>query len=159
MQSVASLQSKQQHATYPNPQLRKSSPRPSPYLFMIDFNIILLSISTSVKLLQSFRFPHQSSVCISLLPRTCYTPRQPRAPWCDPIIAFGAEYKPRRSSLYRVGHKDLPLFDGALWCCSGGREVGVVSCGWLASTVVSTQNGLDRWTSGLCCCSLGVWSL
>jgi len=28
--------------------------------------------------------------------------------------------------------------------CSGGREVGVVSCGWLASTVVSTHNGLDR---------------
>jgi len=43
--------------------------------------------------------------------------------------------------------------------CNGGREVGVVSCGWLASTVVSTHNGLDRWTSGLCCCSLGVWSL
>jgi len=28
-------------------------------------------------------------------------------------------------------------------CCSGGREVGVVSCGWLASTIISTQNGLD----------------
>jgi len=28
--------------------------------------------------------------------------------------------------------------------CSGGREVGVVSCGWLASTIVSTHNGLDR---------------
>jgi len=28
--------------------------------------------------------------------------------------------------------------------CSDGREVGVVSCGWLASTVVSTHNGLDR---------------
>jgi len=28
--------------------------------------------------------------------------------------------------------------------CSGGREVGVVSCSWLASTVVSTHNGLDR---------------
>jgi len=27
---------------------------------------------------------------------------------------------------------------------SGGREVGVVSCGWLASTIVSTHNGLDR---------------
>jgi len=33
--------------------------------------------------------------------------------------------------------------------CSGGREVGVVSWGWLASIVVSTHNGLDRWTSGL----------
>ena len=28
--------------------------------------------------------------------------------------------------------------------CSGGREVGVVSCGWLASIIVSTHNGLDR---------------
>ena len=28
--------------------------------------------------------------------------------------------------------------------CSGGREVGVVSCGWLASTVVSIQYGFDR---------------
>jgi len=28
--------------------------------------------------------------------------------------------------------------------CSGGREVRVVTCGWLASTVVSTHNGLDR---------------
>jgi len=28
--------------------------------------------------------------------------------------------------------------------CSGGREVGVVTCSWLASTVVSTHNGLDR---------------
>ena len=28
--------------------------------------------------------------------------------------------------------------------CNGGREVGVVSCGWLASTVVSNHNGLDR---------------
>jgi len=28
--------------------------------------------------------------------------------------------------------------------CIGGREVGVVSCGWLASTVVSNHNGLDR---------------
>jgi len=28
--------------------------------------------------------------------------------------------------------------------CSGGGEVGVVSCGLLASTVVSTHNGLDR---------------
>jgi len=28
--------------------------------------------------------------------------------------------------------------------CSGGREVGVVSCGLLASTVVSNHNGLDR---------------
>jgi len=28
--------------------------------------------------------------------------------------------------------------------CSGGREVGVVSWGWLASTVVSTHNELDR---------------
>ena len=32
--------------------------------------------------------------------------------------------------------------------CSRGREVQVVSCGWLASTVFSTHNGLDRWTSG-----------
>ena len=32
--------------------------------------------------------------------------------------------------------------------CSSGREVGVVSCGWLASTVVSTHSGLDRWISG-----------
>jgi len=28
--------------------------------------------------------------------------------------------------------------------CSGGREVGVVPCGSLASTVVSTHNGVDR---------------
>ena len=28
--------------------------------------------------------------------------------------------------------------------CSGSREVGLVSCGWLASTVVSTHNGLGR---------------
>jgi hypothetical protein len=28
--------------------------------------------------------------------------------------------------------------------CSGGREVGLVSCGWLASTFVSSHNGLDR---------------
>jgi len=28
--------------------------------------------------------------------------------------------------------------------CSGGREVGVVSCVYLVSTVVSNHNGLDR---------------
>jgi len=28
--------------------------------------------------------------------------------------------------------------------CSADREMGVVTCGWLASTVVSTYNGLDR---------------
>jgi len=28
--------------------------------------------------------------------------------------------------------------------CSGSRQVGVVSCGWLASTVVSNHIGLDR---------------
>ena len=28
--------------------------------------------------------------------------------------------------------------------CSSGREVGVVSCGWLTSTIVSTHKGLDR---------------
>jgi len=28
--------------------------------------------------------------------------------------------------------------------CSDGREVGVVSRGWLASTIVSIHNGLDR---------------
>jgi len=39
---------------------------------------------------------------------------------------------------------------------SRGREVGLVSRGWLASTVFSTHNGLDRWTSGLCCRSV-LW--
>jgi len=28
--------------------------------------------------------------------------------------------------------------------CSRGREVGVVSCGWLTSTVFNIHNGLDR---------------
>jgi hypothetical protein len=40
--------------------------------------------------------------------------------------------------------------------CRRGREVEVVPCDWLASTVFSTNNGLDRWTSGLCCWSV-LW--
>ena len=64
----------------------------------------------------------------------------------------------RNNSLlkYRVWHKDLPHFEGQ---CAGYcrvREVGVVSCGWLASTVFSTHNEVDRWTSGPCCWSV-LW--
>ena len=35
--------------------------------------------------------------------------------------------------------------------CSRDREVRAVPCGWLASTVFSTHDVLDRQTSGLCC--------
>jgi len=42
------------------------------------------------------------------------------------------------------GRKISDFSKGHCEGCSGGREVGVVSCGWLASTVVSNHNGLDR---------------
>jgi hypothetical protein len=87
MEPVASLQSSQQHTVCPVHAL-------PPY-----FNIILRSTSRSLKLLRSFKFPHQNSVCISLLPHTCYMPRPPGSPWCGPITAFGAECKSRRYSL------------------------------------------------------------
>ena len=60
------------------------------------------------------------------------------------IVQCKKAFAIRKGSKYRVGHKDLPLSKGHCEGCSGGREVGVVSCGWLASTVVSTHNGLDR---------------
>ena len=41
--------------------------------------------------------------------------------------------------------------------CSRGREVGVVSCGWLASTVFGTHNGLDRWIPEPLCCWSVLW--
>ena len=100
MEPVASLQSSQQHVPFHS--LVNPVHTLPPYFFMIDFNIILPSTSRSLKLLRSFRIPHQNSVCISLLPHTCYMPSPPRAPWCDPIIAFGAEYKSRRYSLCNV---------------------------------------------------------
>ena len=34
--------------------------------------------------------------------------------------------------------------------CIMGRDVEIVSCGWLPSTVFSTHNGLDWWISELC---------
>ena len=42
------------------------------------------------------------------------------------------------------GIKISKFLKGHFAGCSGGREVGVVLCSWLASTVVSTHNGLDR---------------
>ena len=46
--------------------------------------------------------------------------------------------------LYRWGIKISNISKGHCAGCSGDREVGTVSCGWLASTVVGTHNGLDR---------------
>jgi hypothetical protein len=101
MEPIASIQSSQKHTACPSPQPHKSSPLP-PYFLMINFKIILPSTSRPLTLLQSFRFHHQNSVCISLLPHTRYMPCPPHAPWCDPIIAFGAESKSRRSLFCNV---------------------------------------------------------
>jgi hypothetical protein len=58
----------------PNFETHQSSPRP-PILFIeVLFNIILPSPPTSAKWALSFRFPHQSPVCISLLPHKCHMP-------------------------------------------------------------------------------------
>jgi len=50
-----------------------------------------------------------------------------------------------------MGIKIYHISRGHCAGCSRGREVGVVSCGCLASTIFRTHNGLDRWTSGLFC--------
>ena len=55
---------------------------------------------------------------------------------------------PKQKSIHVIytgwGIKISHFSKGHCASCSVGREVGVVSCGWLASTIVSTHNGVDR---------------
>ena len=46
----------------------------SSYFFKIHFKIIVSSTSRSSNQFLSFRFPQQKTLCISLLPHTCYRP-------------------------------------------------------------------------------------
>ena len=49
------------------------------YFLKIHLNIMLPSTPESSKWHISLRFPHQSPICISLLPHTCYMPRPPHS--------------------------------------------------------------------------------
>jgi hypothetical protein len=60
--------------------------------FQINFNIIFLPTPRSSKWSTSFRFPHQNTVCICPLLRTCHMPCPSQSPSFDHRM-FGERYK------------------------------------------------------------------
>jgi hypothetical protein len=85
-----------------------------------------------------------------------HLPSRPASPWVWSSNCLSVKCTGWGIKIYGWGIKISHISRGHCAGCSRGREMGVVPCGWLASTVFSTLNGLDRWTSGLCCWSI-LW--
>jgi hypothetical protein len=109
MEPEGSLPHSQVPATCPYPKPDQSNPcaPPHPHFLKIYRNIVFPSTPRSSKWSLFLRFPHQTPVCTSSLPYTCYIPAHLPLDLINRII-FGEEYRSLRPSLSSFLHSPLP---------------------------------------------------